>query len=151
VAGNRATVASQTAQLKVLHATFQQTEADLRAKQAALETAQINLGYTRVPAPRDGRLGFRITRVGQYVTAGAPLIELVPRNDVWVVANYRETQVRNMRVGQPARLTFDAYPGITLVGHIDSIEPGSEALGSLLPPECRSRSASTPARRARTS
>ena len=135
VAGNSATIASQTAQLKVLHATLQQTEANLRAKQATLETAQINLGYTRVLAPRDGRLGFRIVRVGQYVAAGAPLIQLVPRNDIWVVANYRETQVRNMRVGQPARLTFDAYPGITLTGHIDSFEPGSEALVSLLPPD----------------
>ncbi len=135
VAGNRATIASQTAQLKVLHATLRQAEAALQAKQAALDTAQINLGYTRVLAPRDGRLGFRIVRVGQYVAAGEPLIQLVPRNDVWVVANFRETQVRNMRVGQPARLTFDAYPGVTLVGHIDSLEPGSEALGSLLPPD----------------
>ena len=135
VAGNQATIASQTAQLKVLHATLEQAQAALQAKQAALDTAQINLGYTHVLAPRDGRLGFRIVRVGQYVAAGAPLIELVPRNDVWVVANFRETQVRNMRVGQPARLTFDAYPGVTLVGHIDSLEPGSEALGSLLPPD----------------
>jgi membrane fusion protein (multidrug efflux system) len=135
VAGNRAQIASQTAQLKVLHATLEQTEAALQAKQAALKTAQINLGYTHVLAPRDGRLGFRIVRVGQYVAAGAPLIQLVPRNDVWVVANFRETQVRNMRVGQPARMTLDAYPGITLTGHIDSIEPGSEALGSLLPPD----------------
>jgi membrane fusion protein, multidrug efflux system len=135
VAGNRATIASQTARLKVLHATLEQAEADLRAKQSALETARINLGYTRVLAPRDGRLGFRIARVGQYVAAGAPLIELVPRKDIWVVANFRETQVRNMRVDQPARLTFDAYPGVTLVGHIDSFEPGSEALVSLLPPD----------------
>ncbi len=135
MAGNRAKIASQTAQLKVLHATLEQTEADLQAKQAALDTAQINLGYTRVLAPRDGRLGFRIVRVGQYVAAGAPLIQLVPSNDVWVVANFRETQVRNMHVGQPARLTLDAYPGITLIGRIDSIEPGSEALGSLLPPD----------------
>ncbi len=135
VAGNRATIASQTAQLKVLHATLEQAEAAQQAKQAALQTAQINLGYTRLLAPRDGRLGFRIALVGQYVAAGAPLIQLVPRNDVWVVANFRETQVRNMHVGQPARLTFDAYPGITLAGHIDSIEPGSEALGSLLPPD----------------
>jgi membrane fusion protein, multidrug efflux system len=135
VAGNQATIASQTAQLKVLHATLEQAEAALQAKQAALDTAQINLGYTHVLAPRDGRLGFRIVRVGQYVAAGQPLIQLVPRNDVWVVANFRETQVRNMRVGQHARLTFDAYPGVTLLGHIDSIEPGSEALASLLPPD----------------
>jgi membrane fusion protein (multidrug efflux system) len=135
VAGNRAQIASQTAQLKVLRATREQAEADLQAKQAALETAQINLGYTRVLAPRNGRLGFRIVRAGQYVAAGAPLIELVPSNDFWVVANFRETQVRNMRVGQPARLTLDAYPGITLIGHVDSIEPGSEALASLLPPD----------------
>ncbi len=135
VAGNRAQIASQTAQLKVLHATLEQTQAALQAKQAALKTAQINLGYTRVLAPRDGRLGFCIVRVGQYVAAGAPLIELVPRNDVWVVANFRETQVRNMRVGQLARLTLDAYPGVTLIGHIDSFEPGSQALVSLLPPD----------------
>src|SRR5208283_3793128 len=74
-------------------------------------------------------------RLGQYVVPGAPLIVLVPRNDVWVVANFRETQVRNMRVGQPARVTLDAYPGITLTGHVDSIEPGSEAVESLLPPD----------------
>ena len=135
VAGNRATIASQTAQLKVLHAALTQAQANLRAKQAALDAAEINLGYTHVLAPRDGRLGFRIARLGQYVVPGAPLIELVPRNDVWVVANFRETQVRNMRVGQPARVTLDAYPGITLTGHVDSIEPGSEALGSLLPPD----------------
>ena len=135
VAANRATIASQTAQLKVLHATLEQAQADQRAKQAALENARINLGYTRVLAPRDGRLGFRIALTGQYVAVGAPLVQLVPRNDVWVVANYRETQVRNMRIGQPARLTFDAYPGITLAGHVDSFEPGSEALGSLLPPD----------------
>ena len=135
VAGNRATIASQTAQLKVLHATFTQARANLQAKQAALQSAEINLGYTRVLAPRDGRLGLRIARLGQYVVPGAPLIELVPRNDVWVVANFRETQVRNMRVGQPARVTLDAYPGIALTGHVDSIEPGSEASGSLLPPD----------------
>jgi len=135
VAGNRATIASQTAQLKVLHATLGQAQANLQAKQAALEAAQINLGYTRVLAPRDGRLGFHIARLGQYVVPGAPLIELVPRNDVWVVANFRETQVRNMRLGQAAWLTLDAYPGITLTGRVDSIEPGSEALGSLLPPD----------------
>ncbi len=135
VAGNLATIASQTAQLKVLRATLAQAQANLQGKQAALQAARINLGYTRVLAPRDGWLGYRIARPGQYVIAGAPLIQLVPRNDVWVVANFRETQLRNMRVGQRARLTFDAYPGITLAGHVESIEPGSEALGSLLPPD----------------
>jgi membrane fusion protein (multidrug efflux system) len=135
VAANRAIIASQTAQLKVLHATLAQAQANLQAKQAALASARINLGYTRVLAPRDGWLGYRIARLGQYVTPGVPLIQLVPRNDVWVVANFRETQLRNMLVGQPALLTFDAYPGITLAGHVDSIEPGSEALGSLLPPD----------------
>ena len=135
VAGDRASVASQTAQVKVLRATFAQAQANLQAKQAALETAGINLGYTRVLAPRDGWVGYRIVRLGQYVTPNTPLIQLVPSNDVWVVANFREVQLRNMRVGQPARLTFDAYPGITLAGQVDSIEPGSEAVGSLLPPD----------------
>jgi membrane fusion protein (multidrug efflux system) len=135
VAGAQATIAAQTAQLKVLQADVKAAAANLQSRQAALDTAKINLGYTRVVAPHDGRLGYRIARVGQYVTPGEPLIELVPRNDVWVVANFRETQLRDMRVGQPARLTFDAYPGITLLGHVDSIEPGSEALGSVLPPD----------------
>lgn len=135
VAGDRATIASQTAQLKVLRAMLAQAQAYLQAKEAALETAEINLGYTHVLAPRDGWVGYRIARRGQYVAPNTPLIQLVPRNDVWAVANFRETQLRNMRVGQPARLTFDAYPGITLAGHVESIEPGSEAVGSLLPPE----------------
>ncbi|HEX3350340.1 MAG TPA: HlyD family secretion protein [Acetobacteraceae bacterium] len=135
LSGARAAVAGAQAQLKVLQAQLVQAQAALQAKQAALDAARINLGYTRVAAPRAGRVGYRLARLGEYVAPGTPLIELVPLNDVWVVANYRETQMRNMRPGQPARVTLDAYPGVVLHGHVDSIDPGSQALGSLLPPD----------------
>ena len=135
LAGARASVAGARAQLKVLQAQLTEAQAALQAKQAALDSARINLGYTRVAAPRDGRVGYRLARVGQYVSPGTPLIELVPSNDIWVIAYYRETQMRDMRPGQPAKVTLDAYPGVTLHGHVDSIAPGSQALGSMLPPD----------------
>ena len=135
LAGTRAAVAGARAQLKVLQAQLTEAQAAMQAKQAALDSARINLGYARVVAPRDGRVGYRLALIGQYVSPGTPLIELVPRNDTWVIANYRETQMRDMRPGQPAKVTLDAYPGVTLSGHVDSIEPGSQALGSLLPPD----------------
>jgi membrane fusion protein (multidrug efflux system) len=134
-AGEQATIAGQRAQVAVLQATLRQAQATLQARQAALVAAQITLSYTHVRSPRDGRLGLRIVRLGQYVTPGTPMIQLVPRNDVWVVGNFRESQMRAIRVGEPATLTLDADPGIRLSGHVDSIEPSSEALGSLLPPD----------------
>ena len=151
-----AQVAVNERQLDLLNAQLLQAQAQLREADAQSRLAQIALGYTRIVSPIDGALGVREVHEGALLAPGTevdtvtPLdkvyvtanfterqitIQLVPRNDVWVVANFRETQLRNMRVGQPARLTFDAYPGITLAGHVDSIEPGSEALGSLLPPE----------------
>lgn len=135
LASNRATLGEQTAQLGVLGAQLEQARAIAQTRQAALALARIDLGYTRVVAPRDGVVGQRQARAGQFVKPGAPLITLVPLDDVWAVANFREIQLRNIHPGQPATVTVDAYPGVVLHGRVLSLEPGTEARSSLLPPD----------------
>jgi membrane fusion protein (multidrug efflux system) len=80
-------------------------------------------------------VGQRQVRPGQYVSAGTQVIALVPLPNVWVIANYKETQMTRIRVGQPASVTVDAFPGVVLHGHVDSWSPGSGAEFSLLPPD----------------
>jgi membrane fusion protein, multidrug efflux system len=135
LAGNRADLGAQQAQLGVLKAAVDQAEATVLGAQAALEQAQVTLGYTRVTAPEDGMVGARAVRVGQYVAPGTLMTQFVPLNRVWVVANLREVQLSRIRVRQPARITVDAYPGTVLQGRVDSVEPSSEAMESLLPPD----------------
>src|SRR5262249_7191749 len=112
-----------------------QAQATLDAQQAARDLAQINLGYTRITAPVDGMVGERQVRPGQYVNVGTQVISVVPLPKVWVVANYKETQMTRVRVGQPASVTVDAFPGTVLHGHVDSWSPASGAQFSLLPPD----------------
>jgi len=135
LSGNHAGLAGQQAQFRVLAAQAEQARAALGAQQAALRRARINLGYTRVAAPRDGTVGARQVRPGQYVAPGTMLIPFVPADDVWVVANFQEIQVRRMAVGQAATVTVDAYPGTPLRGRVQSFEPSSQAASSLLPPD----------------
>jgi membrane fusion protein (multidrug efflux system) len=93
------------------------------------------LGYTRIVAPFDGTTTARLVRLGDYVAPGTALITVVPLRGAWAVANYREVQVTRMRPGQPARVFVDAIPGIVFSGHVDSLEPDTEAEGALLPPD----------------
>ena len=134
-AGNRADLAAQQAQLGVQRVGLEQAAATLLGAEAALEQAQVTLGHTRVTAPEDGVVGSRAVRAGQHVAPGTLLTQFVPLGRVWVVANFREIQLGRMRVGQPARITVDAHPGVVLRGRVDSVEPGTQALGSLLPPD----------------
>ena len=113
----------------------QQARATLASQQAARDLAAINLGYTRIIAPVDGMVGQRQVQVGQYVSTGTQVISIVPLPHVWVIANYKETQMTRIRVGQPARVTVDAFPGNVLHGHVDSWSPASGAEFSLLPPD----------------
>ena len=113
----------------------QQAKAALKAQQAARDLANIVLGYTRITAPVDGMVSERQVRPGQYVSVGTQVISLVPLPNVWVVANYKETQMTRIRLGQPARVTVDAFPGVVLRGHVDSWSPASGAQFSLLPPD----------------
>ncbi len=135
LAQNRAQAEAATRQLAVLAAQKAQAEATLAAQTAALQLARINLGYTRIVAPVDGVLGQRQVRPGQYVGIGTQVVTLTPLPHVWVVANYRETQLTHMAAGQTAEVRVDAYPGVVLRGHVIAFAPGSGSQFALLPPD----------------
>jgi membrane fusion protein (multidrug efflux system) len=118
----------------VLESQDMQLIADLHAKEAALTTAQVNLGYTTIEAPSDGTVGERQVRPGQLVSPGTQVIPFVDRIK-WVVANYRETQLTNMKVGDPVEVRIDAYPGKTFRGKVIEIAPASGSQFALLPPD----------------
>jgi membrane fusion protein (multidrug efflux system) len=121
-------------QIKQVQARFGSASADLARAEAQLETAKLNLSYTRIVAPVSGVIGHKNVEVGQHVQPGQELLTLVQLDDVWVTANFKETQLRLMRPGQPAEVHVDAY-GIELPGRVESIAPATGARFSLLPPE----------------
>ncbi|MBO0718180.1 MAG: HlyD family secretion protein, partial [Rhizobiales bacterium] len=131
---NQAELEAQRSQMGVLDTQEAQLRADVKAKQAMLDLAKINLGYTRVTAPAGGEVSERDVRAGQYVHAGTQVIAVVPDN-VWVVANYKETQLTHVAIGQRAEIRVDTFPGITINAIVDSIAPASGAQFSLLPPD----------------
>jgi membrane fusion protein (multidrug efflux system) len=100
----------------------------------ALTQAQLQLSYTKIYAPVAGRVSHKTAQLGAYIVAGQSLMSIVPQN-VFITANYKETALTNMRPGQPAVISIDAYPGVKFHGFVDSIQAGSGALFSLLPPE----------------
>jgi membrane fusion protein (multidrug efflux system) len=108
--------------------------ADLNSKRAALSLAQTNLGYTRIVAPEDGIVSERKVRAGQLVSPGTQVLTLVQRN-VWVQANYKETQVRHMRAGDRVEIKIDAFPGVVFHGKVDQVAPASGSQFALLPPD----------------
>jgi membrane fusion protein (multidrug efflux system) len=122
-------------QLGVLTAQQEEARAAVAAAQAALQTARINLGYTRIVAPQDGVVGQRQVRPGQFVPVGGQITMLIPLPRLWVVANFKETQLTHMVVGNRARVTVDAFPGRTLRGHVLAFSPGSGSQFALLPPD----------------
>jgi membrane fusion protein (multidrug efflux system) len=97
--------------------------------------AELNLGYTTIVAPIDGTVGARSLRTGQYVQAGTQLMAVVPLHAVYVVANFKETQLTNVEAGQPVEIAVDAFPGQTVRGHVDSLSPASGLEFALLPPD----------------
>ena len=101
---------------------------------AAVEQARLNLSYTRIVAPVDGIVAKRSAQAGQYVTAGLPLMAIVPLDDIWVTANFKETQLKGMRVDSPVTIYVDAFDH-EYTGHVESIAGGTGAVFSLLPPE----------------
>ena len=101
---------------------------------AAVEAAQLNLSYTNITAPVDGVATHKMVEPGQIVQPGQGLLVVVPLQDVWVTANFKETQLKKMRPGQEALVTVDTY-GKTFSGHVDSLAGATGAVMSLLPPE----------------
>jgi membrane fusion protein (multidrug efflux system) len=132
---NLAQLDQQRQQVNVLDSQERQAQATLAVQRAARDLAEINVGYTRITAPVDGMVGQRQVRAGQYVNVGTEVISVVPLPHVWVIANYKETQMTRVRIGQPTRVTVDAFPGNVLHGHVDSWSPASGAQFSLLPPD----------------
>ena len=110
------------------------SEAKVQKSQAAVEHAQLNLSYTRIFAPVDGVVAKRSAQVGEYVTPGQQLMAIVPLNDLWVTANFKETQLKQMHVGLPVEIYVDAF-GRNYTGHVESLAGGTGAVFSLLPPE----------------
>src|SRR6201987_1030552 len=115
-------------------ATEESSRASVKADEAAVEQAELNLGYTKIKAPIDGYVTKDAVAIGDYVQVGQALLSLVPPR-VWVIANFKETQLRDMQPGQSVDISVDAYPTLKLRGHVDSIQAGSGAAFTLLPPE----------------
>jgi len=111
-----------------------QLVADLHAKEAALVVAQVNLSYTRILAPADGTVGERQVRPGQYVSPGTQVTTFV-ENSRWVAANFRETQLTNIKIGDPAQIRIDVYPDEVMKGRVLEIAPASGSQFALLPPD----------------
>jgi membrane fusion protein (multidrug efflux system) len=109
--------------------------AQLDRARAVAEQETLNLSYTRITAPVDGTVGARSLRVGQYVQAGTQLMAVVPLDAVYVVANFKETQLTHMRNGQPVELYVDSFQSTRLKGHVDSLAPASGLEFALLPPD----------------
>jgi membrane fusion protein, multidrug efflux system len=118
----------------VLESQELQLLADLHAKEAALAVARVNLGYTRIASPGDGSVGERQVRAGQLVSPGTQVIAFVSDNK-WVQANYRETQLTNMKVGDGAAIRIDEYPDKVFRGQVIEIAPASGSQFALLPPD----------------
>jgi len=120
--------------IKTLQAQLGGVEAQLAQSQSQLDQANLNLQYTSIVAAQSGRVVKLSGAKGTFVTAGQSLMMFVP-DEVWIVANYKETQLNDMRPGQPVEIRIDAYPGRKLTGHVDSVQSGSGTAFSLLPAE----------------
>lgn len=135
VADTRA--ALETAQRRVgsLNAQIRQAEAQGKAAGAQLAAANVNVGSAELRASISGRIGDRSARVGQYVQPGVRMMSIVPIDALYIVANFKETQIGRMHAGQPAEVTIDALPDADIKGHVESLSPGTGAEFSLLPPQ----------------
>lgn len=135
VRASRAVIAAQQHQLEVLQGTRKQRAADLDAAKAALASARLKLGYTRITAPFDGVVGERQVQQGDYVNIGTSLINVVPLPKVYVIANFKETQLTHVALGQPVEISVDGFPRQTLRGKVERIAPATGSQVALLPPD----------------
>jgi len=130
-----ATLAGAKQEVVILQAQLAQADAQVARNKAALAAARLNLSYTQVVAPIDGVVGQRSVRVGAYARVGAPLLAIVPLQQAYVEANFRETQLARVRVGQPVTISVDMLPGTTLKGHVESLAPASSLSFSPIAPD----------------
>src|SRR5271169_6214608 len=127
-------VTSQEAQVRLVSAQYVTASAEEKQAETQVQQAELQLSYTRIFAPFDGRVTKKSVEPGNYVQPGQTLFSLVPP-EVWVVANFKETQLRRMRVGQPVSVRADAVPGRDFRAHVESVQVGTGSRFTLLPPE----------------
>ncbi|MCI0919028.1 HlyD family secretion protein [Pseudomonas stutzeri] len=130
-----ADLAAQRQQIDALEADVKRLQAQIESARAEIAQAELNLGRSEIRSPISGIVGQRSARSGQYVSVGAYLMSIVPDEEIWVQANFKETQIGRMREGQSAELTFDTYPDTPIEGRVESLFPASGAQFSLLPPD----------------
>jgi membrane fusion protein (multidrug efflux system) len=123
-----------SAQARLCQANIETAKANIAQAEAAVRQAELNLSYTKVTAPDAGRVTRRVVEQGNYIQPGQSLLAIVPKN-IWVVGNFKETQLTHMRPGQSVAVEVDAYPQFKFKGHVDSIQNGAGARFSLFPPE----------------
>ena len=131
----RAALTSAKQQVDVLQANRVKANAQLDHYRAAEQQARLNLGYTTITAPISGTVGARTLRVGQYVQAGTQLMAVVPLDGVYIVANFKETQLTGVRPGEPVRISVDTFPDARIRGRVDSVAPATGLQFALLPPD----------------
>jgi membrane fusion protein (multidrug efflux system) len=129
-----AAVDEAEAGLKALKAKSTTQSFRIKEAQSAKNLAERDLSRTIVTAPISGRIAMKNVNPGKYVMPGQSLLAIV-KDDIWIIANFKETQITKMTVGQPVEIKVDAYPSVKFSGHIDSLQPGTGSVFSLLPPE----------------
>jgi membrane fusion protein (multidrug efflux system) len=132
-----ASVETQRALIKQTESTLPTQEAQILQREATVKGAELNLGYTKIYAPADGYITKRTVERGNQIQAGQPLMAIVPlgQEDIWITANYKETQLERVKPGQKVKIKVDTYPGKVFYGKVDSVTAGTGAVFSLLPPE----------------
>jgi membrane fusion protein, multidrug efflux system len=128
-------VAAAQKQIGIYGAQLRQAQATLAQQQATERQAELNPSYTTLTAPVDGTVGVRTVTVGQYVQPGTQLMAVVPLHAVYITANFMETQLTNVRAGEPVTINVDTFAGVTVRGHVDSLAPASGQQFALLPPD----------------
>lgn len=126
---------SAQSHVSVIEASIKKVEAALDAKKAAIEQQKLKISWTKVYAPQAGKIGKRNVSLGQFVQAGTPLFSIVNDTTYWVIANFKETQIKHFHEGMPLEFELDAYPGQTIEGTIASLSEATGARFSLLPPD----------------
>ncbi len=132
---NQSHLSTAQSGIAVLQASLQKVQAALGVKEAAIQQQQLKISYTKIYAPTSGKLGKLNITVGQYVQPGTPLFSIVNDTTYWVVANFKETQIRKFHQGMPVEISLDAYPDSTLQGTVGSLSEATGARFSILPPD----------------
>jgi membrane fusion protein, multidrug efflux system len=130
----RRQIGNTSAQIAVAERNAKAAQAGINAKKAVVDQAKVTLGYSRITAPVNGQVVNRQVNLGSYVSPGAQLMAVVP-DHMWVTANFKETQLAHMKIGQPVAIKVDAFPDIQFQGRVDSVQRGAGQAFALLPPQ----------------